>query len=127
LRGRSSKFEIRCCGSRTAWIRGSQKAKAELDALPDPERDDGNGGLEAVNPPPELLDREQMEAQTAEDVITKKRGDAGEAQPVMHLDVPGNLGVTLAPPDKRADGFICGRDRKAARGAWLREQRKRRK
>jgi hypothetical protein len=102
----------------------------ELDSLPDPERDDSDGDLEAVNEAPEIEDKRQL--QTAEDVIAKERDDAGPEEPAgelpapMLMEVPAPIGVVLKPPDERADSYVCRRDRRAAKRAWLREQRKQR-
>jgi hypothetical protein len=85
--------------------------RKEIDAAPDPESPEADN-LEAALPVPEHRDREELSA-----ILARNRDD--EAQE------PAGVGVTLTPSQPVAnDGFVCGRDRKAARRAWIREQRK---
>jgi hypothetical protein len=102
-----------------------RRVRAEIDSLPDPEAA-GVGDLQTILPPPEDEDREHLES-----MLSKERGDADAEEPAgelpapMLMEVPAQIGAVLKPPEERADSFVCRRDRKAARRAWIREQRQR--
>jgi hypothetical protein len=92
-------------------------AQAEINSVPDPERpvDDH---LAAPLPPPDLEDREQLNAQEA---IEKDRADdrddvpAPPMRPMIHSAFPEPVANHSNEPS-----FVCGRDRKA----WRRAQRR---
>jgi hypothetical protein len=101
------------------------RAKRALDALPDPETA-GVGDLQTILPPSEPDDRAHLESMIHEGRgDTEPEGPAGESSPPLRLDVPASSGISLAPPERADGGHVCRRDRKAARRAWIREQRKR--
>jgi hypothetical protein len=100
-------------------------ARREIDSLPDPEAADtgdpataGTADLQTILGPSEPADRQQLES-----ILDRGREDgaaepAGSSNSPLRLDVPASSGITLAPPDERADQ--SSRDRKLAA---LREMR----